>query len=234
VAGIDYWRISITFAGSRAMPRQTSSVVILGRVFMSRVLTSIVGVSTAMSAAILGLAVPAHAATVGNVNVVCQFGNVIAFIGGTSVSGTTGDTIDVDPPSGATSLNVTLSGVTGAASVSGASETYTLLGSGPAYMTFTAVGLGCAGQSITLSINGGSPSSGSSDSAEAPPALLQQFGMLAQGTCDAAQPSGLDWSGVASGGWSESWAEWVNGGLGGAVCTRTLTYRPQLSAWVSN
>ncbi len=70
-----------------------------------------------------------------------------------------------------------------------------------------------------------SSSSPSSSSSPAVPAnLMQQFARPASGTCDAAQPVGLDWSGVASGGWSESWAQWANGGQGGSVCTRTLEF----------
>lgn len=183
----------------------------------------------------MGLAAPAQAANVATKNLVCNFPATLGIPGGSSVTGVGGDTITISGLSGITSVNVAMSGVTGASSTNASpQEVYTITGSGPAYITFTAVGGNCAGQSITLSINGGSPSSGGSDSLEAPPALIQQFGKPGQGTCDAAQPADLDWSGVASGGWSESWAEWMNGGLGGAVCTRTLTYRPRLSAWVSN
>ena len=38
--------------------------------------------------------------------------------------------------------------------------------------------------------------------------------------------------GVTSGGWGESWAQWMNGGTGGAVCTRTLVYSTAQSRWV--
>jgi len=66
------------------------------------------------------------------------------------------------------------------------------------------------------------PSSSTTNRGPAP--VLQQLAKPATGTCDAAQPTGLNWSGVASGGWSESWAQWVNGGQGGPVCTRMLEY----------
>ena len=66
------------------------------------------------------------------------------------------------------------------------------------------------------------PSSSTANRGPAP--VLQQFAKPATDTCDAAQPTGLNWSGVASGGWSESWAQWANGGRGGSVCTRTLGY----------
>ena len=76
---------------------------------------------------------------------------------------------------------------------------------------------------------GSSSSSGSSSPTSLPSPIIQQFAKPASGTCDSAQPEGLDWSGVASGGWSESWAQWANGGSGGVVCTRTLEYRS--SGW---
>lgn len=67
---------------------------------------------------------------------------------------------------------------------------------------------------------------------EPPPPVIQQFGHPAAGTCDEAQPPGLDWSGVASGGWHVSWAQWMNDGNGGAVCTRTLYYSTSQNKWV--
>lgn len=53
--------------------------------------------------------------------------------------------------------------------------------------------------------------------------VLQQVGMPADG-CASVQDPTLDWAGVPSGGWSETWAAWANDGLGGKVCTRTLTH----------
>ena len=64
----------------------------------------------------------------------------------------------------------------------------------------------------------------SASSASAPGAIIQQFVRPASGSCDAAQPPGLDRSGVAAGGWGESWAQWANGGWGDRVCTRMLEY----------
>lgn len=69
--------------------------------------------------------------------------------------------------------------------------------------------------------------SGGTDSPPAPESgpndLLQQVGKPAGG-CASIQDSALNWAGVASDGWGESWAQWVNDGRGGSVCTRTLTY----------
>lgn len=75
-----------------------------------------------------------------------------------------------------------------------------------------------------------SPSS-SGDTGSTPAPVHQQFGKPAVGTCDAAQPDGLDWGGAESGGWSESWAQWMHGGSGGAVCSRTLVYTRALGHW---
>jgi len=78
---------------------------------------------------------------------------------------------------------------------------------------------------------GGSGGSSSGTSNSTPQPVLQQFGKPSIGTCDAAQPEILNIGGAESGGWSESWAEWMNGGLGGAVCTRTLVYSNAQGRW---
>ena len=101
----------------------------------------------------------------------------------------------------------------------------TLNGSGPNNTTWNA----------TISTNGGGGGGGSSSdsaSSSAPAPLFQQFGKPSFGTCDAVAPESLNWSGVASGGWGESWAQWMNGGNGGAVCTRTLIYSTNESKWI--
>jgi len=82
-----------------------------------------------------------------------------------------------------------------------------------------------------LSISVGS-GSGSQRDASPPAPVIQQFGKPASGVCDSAAPESLNWSSVASSGWSESWAQWVNGGNGGGVCTRTLVYSTAQSRWV--
>ncbi len=60
---------------------------------------------------------------------------------------------------------------------------------------------------------------------------IQQFPRPTSGTCDDNQPEGLNWSGVASGGWGESWAQWMHEGQGGTVCTRTLAYNNSTATW---
>lgn len=73
-----------------------------------------------------------------------------------------------------------------------------------------------------------------SDSGPTPPPVMQQFGMPSSGTCDASAPSVLNWGGAGSGGWGNSWAEWMNGGRGGAVCTRTLVYSNAAGHWITS
>jgi hypothetical protein len=65
-----------------------------------------------------------------------------------------------------------------------------------------------------------------------PPPVLQQFGVPTMGTCSDAAPADLNWGGATSGGWSESWAEWMNGGTGAAVCSRSLVYSSSSGGWV--
>ena len=85
---------------------------------------------------------------------------------------------------------------------------------------------------IVTTIGSGS-SGGAGESAEALPApIVQQFAKPVTGTCADAAPTSLNWSGVSSGGWGESWAQWPKSGTGGPVCTRTLTYSSSRSAWV--
>lgn len=89
---------------------------------------------------------------------------------------------------------------------------------------------GCAnGLNITLVPPAGG---GGAETPESPEPLVQQFGMPTSGTCDVAAPAILNWGGAGSGGWGSSWAEWMNGGAGGAVCTRTLVYSNALGHWI--
>lgn len=95
--------------------------------------------------------------------------------------------------------------------------------------------IGAYNGSFTVVIGGSSPSptpSTDSSTSSAPAPVLQQFGKPATGTCDEAQPEGLDWAGVPSGGWSTAWGEWMKDGLGGWVCSRTLSYSNAQAKWV--
>lgn len=80
----------------------------------------------------------------------------------------------------------------------------------------------------TYVISDPAPQSGAPD---LPAAITQQFGKTDAGSCDVAAPESLNWAGVAGGGWSESWAEWMNDGTGGVVCTRTLIFSVAQGGW---
>ena len=75
-------------------------------------------------------------------------------------------------------------------------------------------------------INSQAPSGG-----RTPPPVLQQVGLLHGASCTEFASEALNWAGVSGGGWGESWAQWMNGGMGGPVCTRTLVYSNALSRW---
>ena len=78
---------------------------------------------------------------------------------------------------------------------------------------------------------GGDDGSGSAAVVSGPGPHIQQFPVPATGTCDEAQPEGLNWGGVSSGGWNESWSWWMHEGEGGHVCTRTLAFNASTAAW---
>ena len=82
--------------------------------------------------------------------------------------------------------------------------------------------------SITYSTGGGGgggDGSGSSDaSGSAPASETQQFGLPASGNCEDGATEAMNWSGIGMSGWGISWAQWMNEGAGGAVCTRTVVY----------
>ena len=84
---------------------------------------------------------------------------------------------------------------------------------------------------FTVTYVGESGPSNDSASGSTPAPRIQQFEKPATGTCDEAQPEGLNWGGASSGGWGESWDQWVNEGQGGAVCTRTLAYNNSTGTW---
>ena len=81
--------------------------------------------------------------------------------------------------------------------------------------------VGATTQTLTIT----SPSEGSA-------AIIQQFGKPASGTCEDAAPTSLNWAGVPSGGWGNSWAQWMNAGNGGPVCTRMLVYSRPQGGWI--
>ncbi len=68
--------------------------------------------------------------------------------------------------------------------------------------------------------------------ASADPAdMIEQVSVPASGNCTDVTDVTLNRAGVASGGWSKSWAAWVNRPLGGPVCTRTLWFNNSTQRW---
>lgn len=63
-----------------------------------------------------------------------------------------------------------------------------------------------------------------------PPNVLQQTGVPGSGQCADIDDSDARFLGYA-GGWSKSWAAWINQDTGGEVCTRTLTYQAGPGVW---
>ena len=179
---------------------------------------------------------PAFAASF-STTITCAGGALAA--SGNNFSTTSGDTIVVLNSTSVGLARTAISGASGPGSVSAAGPfstgTFTVSGTSGGSFTLQQDPSGaCANQSITISFTGGGGGGGGGGGAEsssAPAPIVQQFGMPASGTCDAAASAELNWAGVASGGWSISWAEWMNGGRGGVVCTRTLSYDTRTAAW---
>ena len=152
----------------------------------------------------------------------------------TSVAYTsTGDSLRIENTCG-TDVDVQL-GIGGSfgapALVTQAGRTVLLNSSGYTGLMFSEIN---STTTIVTLVFGGS-GGGSSDStafSSAPSPVFQQFGKPSSATCEAVAPESLNWSSVASGGWGESWAQWMNGGNGGAVCTRTLIYNTAQSRWI--
>jgi len=67
---------------------------------------------------------------------------------------------------------------------------------------------------------------------DSPQPVLQQFGLIDGASCEATASPALNWAGVDSGRWGQSWAQWMNEGLGGAVCTRMLVYSNAQGRWI--
>lgn len=226
---------------------------------MRRKLAAIATASAMIFGSGLLVAAPAQAASFTLSDAVCTATGSGSVITRANFSASTGDVVTITGNfTGCTRLQVGTRLVTSASDIVAAGTglgTPTL--SGPFYVltateftsiqiTFTnttsnmaGFGLGSANYNtqrtqwgVIYTGSGGGSSSDSSSSSSTPHPIFQQFGKPASGTCDSVAPATLNWSGVTSGGWSESWAQWVNGGSGGAVCTRTLIYSTAQSRWI--
>jgi hypothetical protein len=84
---------------------------------------------------------------------------------------------------------------------------------------------------LTITVSIVAASTGSS--AAAPPDVFHSVGLGSASSCASVARPDLDWSGVVSGNWTQSWAMWPNGGTGGPVCNRVLWYDSNISRWSS-
>ena len=88
---------------------------------------------------------------------------------------------------------------------------------------------------FSITGGGGGDDSGSSEtSGSAPASEIQQFGLPASGNCEDGATEAMNWSGIGLDGWGTSWAQWMNEGAGGAVCTRTVVYDTSTAKWIVN
>jgi len=175
---------------------------------------------------------PASAAvSPSNLNVDCRNGAASAY--DQTFTGAIGETFTLTNTNGSFACVVSsYSGVVTASGLNGSDEfqstpaTFTIVSSGQFYVNYNA---GRANRS-TITVVVIPAASSTQDSSPTP--LLQQFGKSLAATCDDAQPDGLNWGGASSGGWGESWSQWMSGNAGGFVCTRTLVYNNLLGHWV--
>jgi hypothetical protein len=93
---------------------------------------------------------------------------------------------------------------------------------------FFTFALRCGSQEI-LNFSFDLPLLGSCRDANTPADVTQQTTPLTD-SCDIID-SDYNWSGVESGGWGSSWAQWPNDNTGGVVCTRTLRYTLETGRW---
>lgn len=202
-----------------------------------------------IGAGLVGIAPPATAAaSPSSTHLQCGGGSIANFVGATGgpprFTGEEGDLLTITNPNTSGYSSVTYTLPSGYTLVSGnltlgVDETLVIsYGASSGSLAAAATGPGggsCESVSRTVNIEisaGGGGSTSNSASSTAPAPVFQQFGKPTVGTCDAVAPASLNWSGVTSGGWGESWSEWMNGGRGGAVCTRTLVYSNSLGNWV--
>ncbi len=107
-----------------------------------------------------------------------------------------------------------------------APTTFTIVGPG----RFTIAGFGSLAVTIVIGASSGGVSSGA---ALTPDDVFQSIALTGSSSCAFVTRPALDWSGVASGNWTQSWAMWPNGGTGGPVCNRVLWYDSNTSRWSS-
>lgn len=162
-----------------------------------------------------------HAAIVGTYTTNCSASSGTVT---NSITANVGDTFTVTNNFGNDCTVITGPGVSGASSIPGYSSTrtYTVLGTGTMLVN------SYSSTRMTINVSVAAPPTSTE---QAPPPVIQQFGLLVGGSCSSAENS-LNWAGVPSGGWANSWSQWMNSGNGGSVCTRTLIYSTTQSKWI--
>jgi hypothetical protein len=175
------------------------------------------------------LASPVAASTVFSVNVTCV-GSTLT-VTPNSIPAAAGDLVAITNGTGAT-INVAGTAINpNPRSINNGSTQQVTVVTSPAIAVVNSFGGSCIGSNQGLQFTGGSSTS-DLPSTSIPAPIVQQFGKPSTGSCDAVALESLNWSGVTSGGWGESWAQWMNGGNGGSVCTRTLIYSTSQSKWI--
>ena len=151
--------------------------------------------------------------------------------------------VTVGTPSSGTSL-VTQLQVVG-------STTTTLSGGVPGAFTYTLTeDLDGTGEGVSWGITSGigsplnatwnveciaysAPTPGASPENDTPADAIQEVGLLPGHSCTEIDEASLDWGQTITGGWTSSWAQWMNEGAGGAVCTRTIHYDQANRVWTA-
>lgn len=77
------------------------------------------------------------------------------------------------------------------------------------------------------------PAPGASPENDTPADAVQEVGLLLGHSCTNVDEASLDWGNAITGGWTSSWAQWINEGAGGAVCTRTIHYDQANRVWAA-
>lgn len=149
--------------------------------------------------------------------------------------------VTVSTPSTGTSISTQLR-------IDGSTAT-TLTGGVPSTFAYTlSEDLDSTGEGVTWGITSGTggtinatwavecvpysaPAQGAITDNDTPADAVQEIGLLNGRSCLDADETTLDWGRGISGGWSPSWAQWMNNGSGGAVCTRTIHYDTTRRAW---
>ena len=96
---------------------------------------------------------------------------------------------------------------------------------------FVAVAYTGTGNRVMTSGLFSSASSTNSVTVPAVPDVFQAVGRPSTGCATYVSTGGDNKGNIAGTGWNPSWAQWVNGGLGGDVCVRMLGYNMSTSSW---